>query len=276
MPVQEQQYVSQRNKVGYGKMAGVAIAALGVLGGATVFHKMHHSVGLSATAADDATFSEYLKFIAKYGKTNQTQEEFKFRLNIFRKNYQKIQEHNSLADSGKALFWMAVNQFTDLEEDEFMGQYASGLKVPKERAYGYKKIEEPHQQRRLSELPESVNWFEDGYVTRPMDQQGCGACWAFSTAAAVESLALISGYDKELTELSVQQLVDCDDQNYGCTGGWMYEGFEYVSKHGLVKKHNYRDFSHSKSTCSLTDRDLQRDYHIKDIGYVEEDGKNNQ
>jgi len=43
-----------------------------------------------------------------------------------------------------------------------------------------------------------------------MDQQGCGACWAFSTAAAVESLALISGYDKQLTELSVQQLVDCD------------------------------------------------------------------
>lgn len=109
-----------------------------------------------------------------------------------------------------------------------------------------------------------------------MDQAGCGACWAFSTTAAVESLAFISGFDKELTELSVQQLVDCDSNNYGCTGGWMYEGFEYVSEKGAVKKSYYRPFGHNRHSCEITERNLNRDYHIKDIGYVEEDGKTNE
>lgn len=47
-------------------------------------------------------------------------------------------------------------------------------------------------------LPESVDWFSDGYVTKPLNQKSCGACWAFSSSAATESLALISGYDDEL------------------------------------------------------------------------------
>lgn len=88
------------------------------------------------------------------------------------------------------------------------------------------------QGRQLSEeteLPDHKDWHAEGKVTTPYDQAGCGGCWAFSTAAATESLLYISGRDKELTELSVQQLLDCDTTNYGCAGGWMYEGFEYVS-----------------------------------------------
>lgn len=94
-------------------------------------------------------------------------------------------------------------------------------------------------------IPEHKDWYKEGKVTKPYDQQGCGACWAFSTAAAVESLAFINGYDKELTEYSVQQLIDCDTDNFACGGGWMYEGFAYVSEHGILKKEDYNAFSHS-------------------------------
>ena len=98
---------------------------------------------------------------------------------------------------------MGVNEFTDLADDEFMDKYSNSLIVPKRIAYKEKDLNKTASSRKLSNLPESVNWYQDGYVSRPLDQQGCGACWAFSTAAAVESLALISGYDKQLTELSI-------------------------------------------------------------------------
>lgn len=72
------------------------------------------------------------------------------------------------------------------------------------------------------EVPEYKNWFMEGKVTVPYNQGSCGGCWAFSTAAAVESLAFITGVDEELQEYSIQQLMDCDKDNYGCVGGWMY------------------------------------------------------
>lgn len=53
-------------------------------------------------------------------------------------------------------------------------------------------------------VPVYKNWFEEGYVSIPYDQSGCGGCWAFSAAAATESLAYISGHLDKLTEFSVQ------------------------------------------------------------------------
>ena len=48
------------------------------------------------------------------------------------------------------------------------------------------------------QLPENKNWFKEGKVSVPYDQSGCGACWAFSTTSALESLAIISGIDMEI------------------------------------------------------------------------------
>ena len=107
------------------------------------------------------------------------------------------------------------------------------------------------------DIPDHKDWYKEGHVTQPYDQAGCGACWAFSAAAAVESLAHISGEDEELTEYSVQQLIDCDKDNYACGGGWMYEGFEYISENGIMKKDDYRQFSHARHSCTARSRDLE-------------------
>ena len=88
-----------------------------------------------------------------------------------------------------------------------------GLSVP---------LETNEAHRRLTELPPYVNWFERGAVTSPIDQAGCGGCWAFSSVSAVETLDYLYGPDKKLQDFSIQQLLDCDPDNYGCTGGWMY------------------------------------------------------
>jgi len=51
----------------------------------------------------------------------------------------------------------------------------------------------------------------------------CGACWAFTTTASLETLyAKIAGitYMKDMPLLSAQQLIDCNFlPNLGCIGG---------------------------------------------------------
>lgn len=56
----------------------------------------------------------------------------------------------------------------------------------------------------------------------------CGACWAFSIVDTVESAYAIKGHP--LTELSVQQVIDCSYMDNGCNGGstlsalkWLYQ-----------------------------------------------------
>jgi len=59
------------------------------------------------------------------------------------------------------------------------------------------------ESRRLAEIPQYVNWYQRGAVTRPYDQGGCGNCWSFSAVSAVESMGFIEGVDKQLTQYSV-------------------------------------------------------------------------
>ena len=62
-----------------------------------------------------------------------------------------------------------------------------------------------------------------GVVSRVRNQKKCGACWAFSTIETIESMVAIKN-NNSLTELSVQQVVDCagsdpSSGNHGCDGG---------------------------------------------------------
>ena len=116
-------------------------------------------------------------------------------------------------------------------------------------------------------LPIYKNWYEEGYVTKPLNQGSCGGCWAFSSSSATESLAYISGLDKELTDYSVQQLIDCDTANYACDGGWMYEGFQYISKHGILKRDDYEPYAYRKSFCHIKEKELDEKKHLWKIGY---------
>lgn len=84
------------------------------------------------------TFPQFLNFIAQYGKDKEygTPEEFNRRLSIFTKNYDRIVKYNRMEDAG---FTLEINQFADLEDDEFVQKHANGIKVSDVRR---KKVEE--------------------------------------------------------------------------------------------------------------------------------------
>ena len=67
-------------------------------------------------------------------------------------------------------------------------------------------------------LPSSFDWRELGGCTPIKDQGGCGSCWAFGTVAPLECNILIK--DNKEVDLSEQWLVSCNENGWGCNGGW--------------------------------------------------------
>ena len=145
---------------------------------------------------------------------------------------------------------MEINEFSDLSDAEFEAQML-GLKLParisaKKASYLFladheiSPIKNEEDTAALNDtLPLSVDWKKAGMVSTPENQGHCGACWAFTAAAALESLATIKGVFDSVPEFSVQQLVDCDQVNRGCSGGWMTDAYAYAGREGIELKDTY-------------------------------------
>jgi C1A family cysteine protease len=70
----------------------------------------------------------------------------------------------------------------------------------------------------LQAPPSSFDWRGKGGVTPIKNQGGCGSCWAFGTVGPLECLIRIKcSLTKDLSE---QYLVSCNEDGWGCGGGW--------------------------------------------------------
>lgn len=90
----------------------------------------------------------------------------------------------------------------------------------------------------VSSLPKKVDWYVKGtagsksncsyfvfyrrvrgVISKVRNQGLCGACWAHSVIETVESMVAM-GTNSSIIELSVQQMIDCaENNNMGCEGG---------------------------------------------------------
>jgi|JI6StandDraft_1071083.scaffolds.fasta_scaffold48353_1 hypothetical protein len=177
--------------------------------------------GVNHTAPD-----EFTSWKRQFGIV-YAQEENIYRENIFKRNLEHINKHNSLLGRG---YDMGTNQFTGLTSEEFQK-----LHLMPALEFNAADVEAPRQ----SVTGPTIDWEVAGMVTRVRNQGSCVASYAFSAVGAVESLSAI--FYRSPQEFSAQQVVDCSSTygNTGCSAGRMDNTFSYVTDRGIAYETDY-------------------------------------
>ncbi|XP_019390060.1 PREDICTED: cathepsin O isoform X1 [Crocodylus porosus] len=139
---------------------------------------------------------------------------------------------NSLSSNDNTTAFYGFNQFSHLFPEEFKAIYLRSRpdKLPK-----YKEV----PNRKETPLPKKFDWRDKNVVTEVKNQNTCGGCWAFSVVGGIESAYAIK--KNNLEELSVQQVIDCSYNNYGCSGGSTVSALNWLNQTQvkLVKNSEY-------------------------------------
>ena len=131
------------------------------------------------------SFSEWSK---QHRKHYADDDEFNFRRKIFDKEVEKIKLHNQLYLEGKSRYYLGLNQFSDLSDDEFKETYLMTKKIdrqdrPKDKRWRFEHIS--------VEPGTSIDWREKGVVAPVQDQGACGSCYAFAGTGALMMCSFI-------------------------------------------------------------------------------------
>ncbi|KAB0802927.1 hypothetical protein PPYR_05122 [Photinus pyralis] len=187
---------------------------------------------------------QFNNFKSKFGKKYATPEEEKKRLEIFSVNYEKI---NQLTQIANLPFLAKVNQFCDLISAEF-NKLLNGLKIK-----AYFRVNRPVKKYVPKNEPvvDQFDWRDKGVVTSVKNQGECASCYAFASAAAVESHIAIK--TKKLQDISPQEVLDCSlvepYENYGCDGGSLEPAYDYIKDKGLVTDVSYPYTAETGDKC---------------------------
>merc|ERR1712121_29726 len=196
------------------------------------------ALALAATQALDLE-TEWAAFKTKFEKGFLSATHHDERKAIFAANLKRIEQHNAEHAQGKHSYWLGVNQFADLTNDEFVDLHT-----------GFRAVEPEMETADLSGMaaPLTMDWRDNGAVTPVKNQGQCGSCWAFSTIGTVEgALAISSG---NLVSLSEQNLMDCDSNNNACNGGNPYIALQYIMENGGVDTEADYPYEMRKSYCT--------------------------
>jgi len=184
------------------------ILGLSVITQAIVYQPRKH---LSVRIA----FDEYTSF---WNKTYATSEEKQTRLRNFINAGATIAELS--AASPTATF--GYTQFADMSPEEFAG-----------KMLGFKSstlLDITEQPEHVEAPGGAINWVARGMTTPIKNQEQCGSCWAFSATETVESANLQAG--RPMTIGAPQEIVDCDRNDDGCSGGDPREALSWVVQQG--------------------------------------------
>lgn len=168
-----------------------------------------------------------------------------FRKLIFENAVARILEHNLLFDMGQKSYKLAVNQFSDQTHEEVY-EKRNGMK-PKLGMAHKKTTRLEHVDEQ--ELPDSIDWREQGVITPVMDQGNCGSCYAFAAVSAIEGQMALA--TNQLVDLSEQNLVDCSQGqgNDGCGGGYPERAYQYIIDNNGIDTDSSYPYGEKEGTC---------------------------
>ncbi|KAL1828699.1 hypothetical protein DCAR_0207950 [Daucus carota subsp. sativus] len=166
------------------------------------------------------------------------------RFNVFKSNVKHIHKVNKMDKPYK----LQLNKFADMTSHEFRNTYGSKVKHYRSLQGGRRNTEFMHEN--TENLPPTVDWRKKGVVTPVKNQGNCGSCWAFSTIAAVEGINKIK--TNKLVSLSEQELVDCEPDNHGCSGGFMDNAFEFIKENGGITAEKLYPYKAKDAKCDAS------------------------
>ncbi|KAJ4955514.1 hypothetical protein NE237_012297 [Protea cynaroides] len=192
------------------------------------------------TLADETSMVDrHEQWMAQYERVYKDAQEKEKRFLTFKNNVEFIESFNKAGDKP---FKLSINQFADLDHDEFKATRTGYMNFTRKNSSSNTEF------RYNLDVPTSMDWRKKGAVTPIKNQGGCGCCWAFSAVAAVEGMTKIK--TGQLVSLSEQELVDCDSTNYGCNGGSMDEAYQFILQNGgLTTESNY-PYEEMDGTCN--------------------------
>ena len=115
-----------------------------------------------------------------------------------------------------------------------------GVKKP-HQSKGTKRISSLRRKRDDQPLPDSISYVSK--LTAIKNQGDCGACWAFAANAVLEyQIAVKKNMSVQLSE---QELIDCNNYNMSCNGGWPTNAYNYIIQNGLSSRKNYQFLAYS-------------------------------
>ena len=196
----------------------------------------------SATASVDAVRDtiaqhefKFMNYIAQWGKSYASIEEYEHRFANFIKKEKWITEVNS---DLRNTYTVGHNDFSDMTEEEYnqrLGYDPTMWEEDQSPIYG-----------QVSNYPTSIDWRSQGAVGVVKNQGGCGDCWIFSGTAGLESYWKIK--HGSLPNLAEQQCLDCCTQGNKCNGGVAGFVYNYAITNYVMKTSDY-PYTHTPGTC---------------------------
>merc|ERR1712072_18376 len=191
---------------------------------------------LAVASAYDQAWEDYkLDFDKHY-----TAEEEAMRYANWKKDTEEVAFHNAMYGSE---FTQAVNDFSDLTDEEYKEYYLSGYIAEEGESEStlYVPSSEP--------IPNEIDWRNQGMVTEVKNQGRCGSCYSFSATGALEGQ-----WKKargQLVSMSEKQIVDCSGRygNMGCQGGRFQSSWRYIASAGGVESEQAYPYQPRQGYC---------------------------
>lgn len=187
------------------------------------------SVANAKLFSEDKVHQKFLwdDFKLSYGRNYASQEEETLRFGHFLANLKIADERNAAERAVGGGAQHGITKFFDLHQDEFENKM---LKSDPTKKVGDAEVATISGEVNVS--AGLVDW--SGKLTTPVKDQGyCGSCWAFSAAEQIESDSMRTLGTSYI--LSPEQIVQCDNTSYGCSGGFTENAYKYVKKAGGIE-----------------------------------------